>query len=157
MPNLLSLTRILSGINQVLKITADDTSATVLFHYGCEMIHGSNTYETNDRLNRLVVEMEIMIAGSSVLLLCLIVMYDYLEITALKYGVLKAIAAQSKEVERALKSLIKTKDDYKILNKDFKKLEKIYLTNLNAYLIQLSDADTNMLRREILKKDNVEL
>ena len=121
------------------------------------MINASNTCETNDRLNKLVVEMEIMIAGSCVLLLCLIVMYDYLEITALKYGVLKAIAAQSKEVERALKSLINTRDDYKILNKDFKKLEKIYLTNLNSYLIQLSDADTNMLRREILKKDNFEL
>ena len=101
--------------------------------------------------------MEIMIAVPCVLLLCLIVMYNYLEITILKYGILKAMATQSKEVDRALKNLLKTRDDYKILNKDFKKLEKIYLTNLNSYLIQFSDADTNMLRREILKKDNFEL
>jgi hypothetical protein len=104
-----------------------------------------------------VVEMEIMIAVPCVLLLCLIVMYNYLEITMLKYGILKAMATQSKEVDRALKNLLKTRDDYKILNKDFKKLEKIYLTNLNSYLIQFSDADTNMLRREILNKDNFEL
>ncbi len=101
--------------------------------------------------------MEIMIAVPCVLLLCLIVMYNYLEITILKYGMLKAMATQSKEVDRALKNLLKTRDDYKILNKDFKKLEKIYLTNLNSYLIQFSDADTNMLRRKILKKDNFEL
>ena len=101
--------------------------------------------------------MEIMIAVPCVLLLCLIVMYNYLEITILKYGILKGMATQSKEVDRALKNLLKTRADYKILNKDFKKLEKIYLTNLNSYLIQFSDADTNMLRRKILKKDNFEL
>jgi hypothetical protein len=101
--------------------------------------------------------MEIMIAVPCVLLLCWIVIYNYLEITALKYGILKGMATQSKEVDKALKNLLKTRDDYKIRNNDFKKLEKIYLTNLNAYLIQLSDADTNMLRREILKKDNFEL
>ena len=101
--------------------------------------------------------MEIMIAVPCVLLLCLIVMYNYLEITILKYGILKSMATQSKEVDRALKNLLKTRNDYKILNKDFKKLEKIYLTNLNSYLIQFSDADTNRLRREILKKDNFEL
>jgi hypothetical protein len=77
-----------------------------------------------------------------------------MEISILKYGILKAMATQSKEVERALNNLLKTRDDYKVLNKDFKKLEKIYLTNLNAYLLQLSETDTDMLRREILKKDN---
>ena len=101
--------------------------------------------------------MEIMIAAPFVLLLCWIILYNYLEITALKYGILKGMATQSKEVDKALKNLLKTRDDYKIRNNDFKKLEKIYLANLNAYLIQRSDADTNMLRREILKKDNFKL
>lgn len=101
--------------------------------------------------------MEIMIAVPCILLLCLIVMYNYLEITILKYGILKAMATQSKQVDRALKNLLKTRDNYKILNKDFKRLEKIYLTNLNSYLIQFSDADADMLRREILKKDHFEL
>lgn len=98
-----------------------------------------------------------MIAAPFVLLLCWIILYNYLEITALKYGILKGMATQSKEVDKALKNLLKTRDDYKIRNNDFKKLEKIYLANLNAYLIQRSDADTNMLRREILKKDNFKL
>lgn len=101
--------------------------------------------------------MEIVIAGLSVLLICLFVIYDYLEITALKYGILKAISTQSKDVDSALQKLLKSKDDYKILNKEFKKIEKIYLTSLNSYLIQLSDADTDTLRREILKMDNFEL
>lgn len=101
--------------------------------------------------------MEIVIAGLSVLLICLFVIYDWLEITALKYGILKAIATQSKDVDSALQKLLKSKDGYKILNKEFKKIEKIYLTSLNSYLIQLSDTDTDTLRREILKKDNFEL
>ena len=101
--------------------------------------------------------MEIVIAGMSVLLVCLFVVYDYMEITVLKYGILKAIATQSKDVDSALKKLLKSKDDYKILNYEFKKIEKIYLTSLNSYLIQLSDADTDTLRREILKVDDFEL
>lgn len=101
--------------------------------------------------------MEIVIAGLFVLLLCLFVVYGYMEITTVKYGILKAIATQSKDVDSALKKLLKSKDDHKILNKEFKLIEKIYLTRLNSYLIQRSDADTDTLRREILKADNFEL
>lgn len=101
--------------------------------------------------------MEILLAGLFVLVIFLFVIYDYLEITALKYGILRAIATQSKEVDRALEKLIAAKDDYKILNKEFKKIEKIYITSLNSYLIQLPDADSIALRNIILKKDNFKL
>jgi hypothetical protein len=101
--------------------------------------------------------MEIFLAGLFVLVIFLFVIYDYLEITALKYGILRAIATQSKEVDRALEKLIANKDDYKILNKEFKNLEKIYLTRLNSYLIQFTDADRIALRKKILKKDNFRL
>lgn len=101
--------------------------------------------------------MEIVIAGLIVLLVCLFVGYDHMEITTLKYGLLKAIATQSKDVDSALEKLLKSKDDCKILNKEFKKIEKIYITRLNSYLIQRSDADIDTLRREILKTDNFEL
>jgi hypothetical protein len=101
--------------------------------------------------------MEILIAGLFVLVIFLFVLYDYSEITALKYGILKAMATQSKEVDRALQKLIATKDDYKILNKEFKNLEKIYLTNLNSYLILFMETDSIALRRSILKKDNFKL
>jgi hypothetical protein len=101
--------------------------------------------------------MEIFLAGLFVLVIFLFVIYDYLEITALKYGILRAIATQSKEVDRALEKLIAAKDDYKILNKEFKKIERIYLTSLNSYLIQLPDADSFTLRNIILRKDNFKL
>ena len=58
--------------------------------------------------------MEIFLAGLFVLVIFLFVIYDYLEITVLKYGILRAIATQSKEVDRALEKLIANKDDYKI-------------------------------------------
>jgi hypothetical protein len=104
-----------------------------------------------------VDEMEFMIAVPCILLLCWIVMYDYLEVSTLKYGILKALATQSKDVDRALKNLLKSRDDCKILNNDFKRIENIYLTSLNSYLIQHSDTDIKALRREILKIDNFEL
>ena len=101
--------------------------------------------------------MEIIAAGLFILLLFVFVIYDYLEISALKYGVLKALASQSKAVDSALQKLLKTKNDYKILNKEFKKIENIYLTSLNDYLIQFMPADHKTVRREILKKNHFEL
>lgn len=101
--------------------------------------------------------MEIMGGTVFVLVIFLFVIYQYLEISALKYGVLKAMATQVMAVNRALQELLKTKDDYKILNKEFKKLESIYLISLNLYLIHHKDADSLKLRREILNKENFEL
>ncbi|WP_372678951.1 hypothetical protein, partial [Desulfosarcina sp.] len=79
--------------------------------------------------------MNITIGAVLVLVLVVVMIYDYFEITAIKYCVLKAMASQSKAVERALHNLLKTRHDYKLLNKDFKKIEKIYLNSLNKYLI----------------------
>jgi len=101
--------------------------------------------------------MEFAIAALFVLALFLFVVYEYFEISALKYGVLKGMATQSKKVDKALQELLTTKTDNKILNNEFKKLERIYLTNLNLYLIQHMDADHLNLRREILNKENFEL
>ncbi len=101
--------------------------------------------------------MDITIGAALVLVLIIVVVYDYFEITAMKYCVLKAMADQSKAVEGALLNLLKTRNDFKLLNKDFKMIEKIYLTRLNKYLIQRSESDGRSLRREILRNENFEL
>jgi hypothetical protein len=101
--------------------------------------------------------MEFVIGALFVLALFLFGVYEYFEISTLKYAILKAMAAQSKKVDRALQELLKTKDDYRIKNKEFKKIEKIYINNLNQYLIKHKDTDDSMLRRDILKKKNFEL
>lgn len=79
--------------------------------------------------------------------------YDYMEISAMKYCVLKAMATQSKAVNKALHKLLKDRHDYKILNKDFKTMEKVFLTNLNDYFIKNMDSDGPSLRKAILKED----
>lgn len=101
--------------------------------------------------------MDILITALLVLFFFRLFVYNYFEITPLKYGVLKAMATQSKEVDRVLHELLKTKDDFKILNKEFKRFEKIYLTHLNIYIFQFKDTDSRTLRREILKTKNFEL
>ncbi len=101
--------------------------------------------------------MNITIGAVLVLVLVVVMIYDYFEITAIKYCVLKAMASQSKAVERALHNLLKTRHDYKLLNKDFKKIEKIYLNSLNKYLIDRSEADGRSIKREIFNNENFEL
>ena len=93
----------------------------------------------------------ITIGAVLVLVLIIVMVYDYFEITAMKYCVLKAMAAQSKAVERALHSLLKNRHDYKLLNKDFKRIEKVYLTSLNEYLIQRSKSDGPKLKKRNFK------
>ena len=104
----------------------------------------------------MVKKMIIMITALFIFFFLLFV-YDYLEITLLKYGVLKAMATQSKDVDRALHEFLETRDDFKILNKQFKKFEKIYLTNLNIYIFKSNNTDSRTLRREILKNKYLEL
>jgi len=67
------------------------------------------------------------------------------------------MATQSEEVNRALQKLLNAKGDYKIINKEFKKLEKIYLSSLNLYLIDRRGADGPTIKREILKNENFKL
>ena len=101
--------------------------------------------------------MGISITALFVLCFFLLFVYNYLEITPLKYGLLKAMATQSKEVDSALHEFLKTKDDFKVLNKDFKRFEKIYLSSLNIYIFQFNGTDNRTLRSEIQKKNNIEL
>jgi hypothetical protein len=92
-----------------------------------------------------------------VIALCLLVLvfftiYDRLEISTLKYGLLKAIAAQSKEVDKALSEMLYEKDGNKILNKDYRKLEKLYISDLNIFLLRRFDEGCRSIRNEILSK-----
>ena len=81
--------------------------------------------------------------------------YDHLEISILKYGLLKAIASQSTEVDKALRDLLRTRDNHKIVNKEFKYFEKLYLRNLNNFLIKRYNADNRTIRQEILLKKDI--
>jgi len=83
--------------------------------------------------------------------------YGQLELSVWRYGILKAMAAQSRDVNRALQELLREKDDYKVTNGEFKSLEKLYIDNLNRYLVQQGHADSAALRREILENEKFEL
>jgi hypothetical protein len=94
---------------------------------------------------------------SVVMALCLLVLvffpiYDHLEISTLKYGLLKAIAAQSKAVDTALSEILYEKENNKILNKDYRKLEKLYISDLNLFLLRRFDEGCHSIRNEILSK-----
>ena len=101
--------------------------------------------------------MELIAAALFVLALFSIVIYNQLEISMLKYGLLKALATQSKVVDGALQELFATKDNYKITNKEFRRIEKLYLKQINLYLIRNDAVDDTTLRRDIFKKDRLEL
>ena len=101
--------------------------------------------------------MELLIAAFAIVPVFLFVGYGTLEISPFKYGVLKAMISQSERANQTLGDLLKTKSDYRISNKDFKKVEKIYAHDLNKYLYQFRDADCLTLRREILMQENFKL
>jgi hypothetical protein len=101
--------------------------------------------------------MELLISAFAFVFVFLFLVHGYLEITPVKYGVLKAMASQSERASRTLHELLEIKSDYKISNKDFKKVEKIYINDLNRYLFQFRGADVLTLRREILMPDRLEL
>ena len=83
--------------------------------------------------------------------------YGYLEMSVWRYGILKAMAAQSRDVNRALQELLREKDDYKISNREFRSLENLYVSHLNRYLLRQGRVDNAAVRREILKSENFEL
>ena len=101
--------------------------------------------------------MELVAAAVLFLVFVLFLIHDFLEISTLKYGLLKAMTMQSKDVERELQALLKIKGDAKILNGEFRKLEKIYLSRLNLYLMKTIGEDDSVARREILRKDKLEI
>ena len=101
--------------------------------------------------------MGVIISTLFVLLFFLLFVYDNLEITPMKYAVLRAMASQSGEVDRSLHDFLRTKDDFKSMNKEYKRFQKIYLANLNVYILKFGEADNRMLRKEILSMKNIEL
>ena len=95
--------------------------------------------------------MEIGIAALLVLLVGRFFVYNYLEISPLKYGMLKAMASQSREVNQTLQERLRDHPDLIILNKDYRNFEKIYLASLNMFLLQFKASDNVTLRKEILQ------
>ena len=83
--------------------------------------------------------------------------YGHLEMSLWRYGILKAMAAQSRDVNRALQELLRGRDDYKISNREFRSLENLYVSHLNRYLLRRGRIDDAVVRREILESDNLEL
>jgi hypothetical protein len=101
--------------------------------------------------------MELIAAALFVLALVYVVIYNQVEISILKYGMLRALASQSKVVDSALQELLATKDDHRITNKEFRRIEKIYLNRINLYLLRHQDVDDTVLRRDILTSKRFEL
>lgn len=101
--------------------------------------------------------MGILLIG--ILALCLFrwLVYGNMEITPLKYCVLKSMAAHSKAVDGELTKLLDKKRDYKILNKEFNRLEKIFVGKLNTYLFEFRNSGIQAVREEILKTEKLEL
>ena len=101
--------------------------------------------------------MELIAAALFVLALVYVVIYNQVEISMFKYGILRALASQSKVVDNALQELLTSKDDYRIKNKEFRRIEKLYMHRINLYLLRHQDVDDTMLRRDILKSKPIEL
>jgi hypothetical protein len=86
-----------------------------------------------------------------------LVVYGNLEITPLKYCILKSMADQSKEIDEELNKLLKSRTNYKILNNDFNRLEKIFVGKLNTFLFEFRNSETKVIRKEILKTNKLDL
>lgn len=101
--------------------------------------------------------MELIAAALFVLALVCVVMYNHAEISLMKYGLLRALASQSEVVDSALRELLTTKVDYRITNKEFRRIEKLYIHRINLYLLRHENVDSAVLRRDILINKRFEL
>jgi hypothetical protein len=101
--------------------------------------------------------MGILLISIIALFLFRLLVYENLEITPLKYCVLKLMAAQSTTVDRELTKLLNHKIDYKILNKEYKRLEKIFVGRLNTYLFEFRHSEIQVIRKALLKTNKLEL
>jgi hypothetical protein len=63
--------------------------------------------------------MESRVAVFFVLLVGRLFVYNYLEISPLKSGILSAMASQSRELDQVLQELLMDKPDLKIVHKDY--------------------------------------
>lgn len=102
-------------------------------------------------------KMEFGIAALLVLLVGRLFIYNYLEISPFKYGILKAMASQSKELDQALEELLRNRPDLKVLNKDYRTFEKRYLANLNMFILQHNESDRISLRKGILQNERFQI
>jgi hypothetical protein len=101
--------------------------------------------------------MGILLISIIALFLFRLLVYENLEITPLKYCVLKLMAAQSTTVDHELTKLLNHKIDYKILNKEYKRLEKIFVGRLNTYLFEFRHSEIQVIRKALLKTNKLEL
>ena len=101
--------------------------------------------------------MELFLISIVAILLYRVFVFGNIEITPLKYCILKSMADQSKDVANELENLLSNKADYKIVNKEFKRLEKIFVGNLNTYFFELRQSDVQEFRKRILKTTDLEL
>jgi hypothetical protein len=101
--------------------------------------------------------MGILLISILALYLFRLLVYRNLEITPFKYCVLKSMADQSKAVDRELTKLLENRTDYKIVNKEFKRLEKIFVGKLNTYLFEFRSSESRVIRKKILKTNKLEL
>jgi hypothetical protein len=102
-------------------------------------------------------KMEFGIAAFLVLLAGRFFVYNYLEISPLKYGILKAMASRSKELDLALEELLMNRPDLKVLNKDYRTFEKRYLASLNMFILQHKELDRISLRKRILQNKRFQI
>jgi hypothetical protein len=101
--------------------------------------------------------MGILLISFFALFLFRLLVYANLEITPLKYCVLKLMASQSAAVSHELINLLNHKADYKILNKEYKRLEKIFVGRLNTYLFEFRHSEIQVIRKALLKTNKLEL
>jgi hypothetical protein len=101
--------------------------------------------------------MELIAVALFVLALVCVVMYNHAEISLVKYGLLGALASRSEVVDTALRELLTTKDDYRITNKEFRQIEKLYIHRINLYLLRHENVDGAVLRRDFIENKRVDL
>lgn len=84
-------------------------------------------------------------------------LYGFGELSPMKYALLRAMATQSASVNRALREVLCRRVDDKLRNRDFRRLEKVYLAGVNTYLLRHGTMENARLRRSILRNEHLTL
>jgi hypothetical protein len=103
--------------------------------------------------------MELVTIGLMLMVLLLIkrFIYDSMEISIHKYWILKAMAAECKEIDRFLRQLLERRGDYKIFNFEFRQFEKRFLSILNSRMFALRKIDSTRVRRQLMASRDLNL
>ena len=83
-----------------------------------------------------------------------LLIYSNLEITPHKYWLIRAMVRESQGVDDALKELLKEKQNYKILNKEFSVLENTFIKECNQLILMSWGTNNTTLRKEILNRES---